>query len=137
MLGIEQHAAKAFLNEHPLQSFCFLVAFGYHKLFSNRMDRIYRIIRSNCAEFKSNNPVHPVHPVKLVLPQPGSGLLLINTACKESAVDDQHLAGHKTCRFGREENRCTGKFLDLSEPSHWRPHEEFAATLRFVEELLI
>src|SRR5215472_3041148 len=50
---------------------------------------------------------------------------LIHAAGKESAVDDEQVAGDKTRCLGGQENRGSDQFLDFPKPMHGRAQQEF------------
>src|SRR5262249_4133724 len=63
--------------------------------------------------------------------------LLVHAAGEESAVYDEYLTGHETGGVGCEEDCGARKLLELSEPAHRRPREEFASAIRPVQKILI
>jgi hypothetical protein len=62
---------------------------------------------------------------------------LVDAAREEAAIDSDDLPIHKAGRVGREKNCNARQFIDVPKSTHWRAQKKLAATLSFVEQLLI
>ena len=55
-------------------------------------------------------------------------VLLVHSACQEPAIDHEELPGDEAGSVRGEEHSGPDQFLDVTEPAHRRPHQDFLTT---------
>ena len=59
--------------------------------------------------------------------------LLIHAAGQKPTVNNENLAGHKTCRIGRQKDRGARQFFNIPETLHRRPQPKLVAPFRLIK----
>src|ERR1035437_5054825 len=63
--------------------------------------------------------------------------LLVDAAGQKASIDNQSLPGNEGSAIGGEEDCGSDQFFGLAEAAHGRPHQQFLAARRAVEQICI